>query len=204
MFSPAKHARSLRNLSARTPQRRFFSPLAIHSRFPATLHYYRRANRPSLFDRKEIGNRPQDLYDDGVEVAGDGLVYPKVERDARRPPPLESNGATLFPNTFSMQEFTRNHFDEFLDLKDSGETVDIPRIYTIPKGTSIPESLILIYEHLAWFSLQPSRGMSLQDLNRSLDDFFDSAATKESVESWLASHPFDAASDNAEEAWKNV
>jgi hypothetical protein len=55
--------------------------LAIHSRFPATLHYYRRAKRPSLFDRKEIGNRPQDLYDDGVEVAGDGLVYPKVERD---------------------------------------------------------------------------------------------------------------------------
>ncbi|KAM3506502.1 hypothetical protein MY10362_002311 [Beauveria mimosiformis] len=152
MFSLAKHAQSLRNLSACTTQRRFFSPLAIHSRFPATLHYYRRANRPSLFDRKEIDNRPQDLYDDGVEVAGDGLVYPKAERD----------------------------------------------------GTSIPESLILIYEHLAWFSLQPSRGMSLQDLNRSLDDFFDSAATKESVESWLASHPFDAASDNAEEAWKNV
>ncbi|KAM3466197.1 hypothetical protein NHJ6243_000937 [Beauveria neobassiana] len=125
----------------------------------------------------------------------------KTERDA---PLLESNGATLFPNTFSMQEFTRNHYDEFLDLKDAGETVDVPRIYTIPKGTSIPESLILIYEHLAWFSLQPSRGMSLRDLNRSLDDFFDSAATKESVESWLASHPFEAASDNAEEAWKNV
>ncbi|KAH8709598.1 hypothetical protein HC256_009512 [Beauveria bassiana] len=197
MFSVTKHARPLRNLLARNPQRRFFSPLAIHSRFPATLHYYRRANRPSLFDRKEIGNRPQDLYDDGVEVAADGLVYPKLERH-------ESNGATLFPNTFSMQEFTRNHYDEFLDLKDAGETVDVPRIYTIPKGTSIPESLILIYEHLAWFSLQPSRGMSLRDLNRSLDDFFDSAATKESVESWLASHPFEAASDNAEEAWKNV
>ncbi|OAA51129.1 hypothetical protein BBO_01076 [Beauveria brongniartii RCEF 3172] len=192
MFSLAKHARSLRNLSARTPKRRFFSPLAIHSRFPATLHYYRRANRPSLFDRKEIGNRPQDLYDDGVEVAGDGLVYPKAERDGE--------SLALFPKN----EFTRNHYDEFLDLKDAGETVDVPRIYTIPKGTSIPESLILIYEHLAWFSLQPSRGMSLQDLNRSLDDFFDSAATKESVESWLASHPFDAASDNAEEAWKNV
>ncbi|PMB71906.1 hypothetical protein BM221_002002 [Beauveria bassiana] len=96
----------------------------------------------------------------------------KTERDA---PLLESNGATLFPNTFSMQEFTRNHYDEFLDLKDAGETVDVPRIYTIPR-----------------------------DLNRSLDDFFDSAATKESVESWLASHPFEAASDNAEEAWKNV
>ncbi|KAF1733921.1 hypothetical protein CRV24_005452 [Beauveria bassiana] len=194
MFSVTKHARPLRNLLARNPQRRFFSPLAIHSRFPATLHYYRRANRPSLFDRKEIGNRPQDLYDDGVEVAADGLVYPKLERHGeslwlvfsinahylgakteRDALLLESNGATLFPNTFSMQEFTRNHYDEFLDLKDAGETVDVPRIYTIPK-----------------------------DLNRSLDDFFDSAATKESVESWLASHPFEAASDNAEEAWKNV
>ena len=41
----------------------------------------------------------------------------------------------MFPNTFTMQEYIRRYFDEFLDRLEGGEEVEKPRIYTIPKGT---------------------------------------------------------------------
>ncbi|EGX88447.1 hypothetical protein CCM_08491 [Cordyceps militaris CM01] len=180
-------------------QRRFFSPRAVHARvFPATLHHYRRAAAaPVLFDRGGGGSSSHlDEYG-GVEVAADGLVYPKAERDG-------SNGATVLPNTFSMQEFTRNRYDEWLDSRDAGQAEEVPQIYTISKATPIPDDLILIYEHLAWFSLQPSRGMPLHELNHVLDEFFQRMARKASVEAWLAAHPFEEASDNAEAGWMHV
>lgn len=88
-------------------------------------------------------------------------------------------------------------------------------------GTAIPDGLTLIYEHPAWFGLQPSHGMPLKgsgsyytgllqniltnlDLNCLLDEYFDKVAQKESVESWLASHPFEAASDSMEDSWKDL
>jgi hypothetical protein len=40
----------------------------------------------------------------------------------------------MFPNTFMMQEFVRRYFDEVLDRQDEGEDVEIPLLYTIPKG----------------------------------------------------------------------
>ena len=41
----------------------------------------------------------------------------------------------MLPNTFTMQEFTRRYFDEFLDRIERGEEVEMPQIYTLPKGT---------------------------------------------------------------------
>ncbi|KAM3515281.1 hypothetical protein MY11210_001022 [Beauveria gryllotalpidicola] len=126
---------------------------------------------------------------------------------------LESNGATLLPNTFTMQELIRNHYDAFLDLQESEEAehskqaeqnTDVPQIFTIPNGTAIPDGLTLIYEHPAWFGLQPSYGMPLKDLNYLLDEYFCKVAKKESVESWLASHPFEAANDSMEHSWKDM
>ncbi|KAM3551383.1 hypothetical protein ARSEF4850_007898 [Beauveria asiatica] len=115
---------------------------------------------------------------------------------------IVSNGAIMFPNTFTMQEFTRRYYDEFLDRKEDDENTEEPRIYTIPKAIPIPEGLILIHEFHARFSLQPSRGMPLQDLNHSLDAFFDLVAIKQTAESWLDEHPYHSAiADEAEDMW---
>jgi len=59
-------------------QCRAFSVKAICSSFPASLAYYSPRHKSSLFDHKENDSRPNDLYDEGVVVARDGLVYPGV------------------------------------------------------------------------------------------------------------------------------
>ncbi|KAM4058951.1 hypothetical protein HRG_008172 [Hirsutella rhossiliensis] len=113
-----------------------------------------------------------------------------------------SNGAIMFPNTFMMQELVRTYFDQVLDGEEQGNLVDMPSVYTIPKGTRIPSHLILINEYTARFSLQPSRGMPLKDLNQALDEFYAKHAHMEAAEKWLDAHPFqDAIPDDADAAW---
>ncbi|OAR02492.1 hypothetical protein LLEC1_08019 [Akanthomyces lecanii] len=139
MLSVKKRAKCISAVLSRGKQTRFFSPLAIYSRFPATLHYYQPKAKTSLFDRKEIDSRTHDSPADGVEVAADGLVYPKVARYAGfvLTLPQDSNGALFLPNTFIMQEFVRNDYDAFLDREESGQmepAMVAPQIWTIPKG----------------------------------------------------------------------
>jgi len=57
-----------------------FSVKAIHSVFPASLLYYRPKPRSSLFDHaeNEDESRRHDLWDEGVVISKDGLVYPGV------------------------------------------------------------------------------------------------------------------------------
>ncbi|EJP62052.1 uncharacterized protein BBA_08976 [Beauveria bassiana ARSEF 2860] len=99
-----------------------------------------------------------------------------------------------------MQKFIRRYYDEFLDRKEADENTEEPRIFTIPKATAIPESLILIHEFHARFSLQPSRGMPLQELNRLLEAFFDLVTIEKSAERWLVEHPYHSAiADEAED-----
>ncbi|KAK7416311.1 hypothetical protein QQX98_005255 [Neonectria punicea] len=108
----------------------------------------------------------------------------------------------MFPNTFEMQEVVRGNLDEALDREDEGKQVETPLIYTISKGTPIPSHFILINEYISKFSLQPSRGMSLKDLNQALDDFYGKYAHKETAEDWLSAHPYqEAASDDADTTW---
>ncbi|PNY23834.1 Uncharacterized protein TCAP_06226 [Tolypocladium capitatum] len=153
----------------------------------------------SLFDHQENESRPNDVYDEGVVIARDGLVYPGVHKHS------VSNGAAMFPNTFTQQEYIRRYFDDFIDREENGKAVDIPHMFTIPKGTPIPRHLILINECLARFSLQPSYGMSLRvsvELNKSLDEFWDQYATKETAEKWLDEHPFQSAmTDDGDQIW---
>ncbi|KND87317.1 hypothetical protein TOPH_08074 [Tolypocladium ophioglossoides CBS 100239] len=186
-------------LSHRQPHlfpRRQFSTKAIYSSFPATLHYYSPRATSTLFDHNENNGRPNTIRDEAVTVEKDGLVYPVVYSKS------VSNGAVMFPNTFMMQELVRRYYDEVLDREDEGEQVEWPFIYTIPKGTPIPSHLILINEYISRFSLQPSRGMSLKDLNRSLDEFYGKYACKETADDWLETHPFQAAlADDADAVW---
>ncbi|KAH6640659.1 hypothetical protein F5144DRAFT_561218 [Chaetomium tenue] len=185
--------------TARSPcsSGRHFSVKAIYSSFPATLHYYSPQKKVVLFDHKGSDNRSQELFEEAVTVAKDGLVYPTVNAASM------SNGAVMFPNTFMMQELVRRYFDEVLDRQDEGEDIEAPSLYTVPKGTPIPSHLILINEYISRFSLQPSHGMSLEDLNRSLNEFYERHAKKETVDSWLENHPFpEALPDEADERWK--
>ncbi|KFG79616.1 hypothetical protein MANI_029727 [Metarhizium anisopliae] len=147
--------------------RRQFSVKAIYSSFPATLHYYCPRRTSSLFDHQETESRSDDIYDEGVAIHKNGLVYPAVNASS------VSNGAVMFPNTFLMQELVRRYFDEALDREDEGKQVETPFIYTLPK-----------------------------DLNRSLDEFYNKHARKETAEEWLDAHPFQqAVADDADAVW---
>ncbi|KAG9254763.1 uncharacterized protein F5Z01DRAFT_654781 [Emericellopsis atlantica] len=181
---------------SRLLSRRLFSVKAIYSSFPTTLHYYSPRYSSSLLNHREIDDRPDGLYEEGVIVGQHGLVYPGVTGTS------VSNGAVMFPNTFMMQELARRHFNENLDREDEGKQVETPFIYTIPRGTQIPSDLILFNDYISQFSLQPSRGMPLADLNHLLDEFYNRHAQKESAETWFDAHPYqNAMADDADDVW---
>ncbi|KAG6009337.1 hypothetical protein E4U21_002645 [Claviceps maximensis] len=181
--------------AAVTLQTRRFNILAIHSRFPTTLTYYQAKQSSMLYDVTKRDSRPDALYHEGVRVASDGLVYPGAERES------VSHGAVMYPsNTVMMQELARMYFDEYADREEVTPGIEAPHIYTVPKGTPIPSDLILIREYDSKFSLQPSRGMHLSDLNRLLDDFFGRFATKQDADSWLEDHPFELTLSDARES----
>ncbi|KAI6372283.1 hypothetical protein MCOR25_003798 [Pyricularia grisea] len=115
------------------------------SKSPLRSHVYTSRMRLSLCRK----------FSEAVSIAKDGLVYPTVKSSM-------SNGAVMMPNTFTMQEIIRISMDEVLDLQDEGKHVETPYVFTIRKGTSVPERLILIHEAIARFSLQPSCAMSLK------------------------------------------
>ncbi|KAI0856848.1 hypothetical protein F4860DRAFT_491446 [Xylaria cubensis] len=199
MIGVAKRLTSRPIFSALT-LRREFSVKAIYSTFPATLLFYSARQKPNLYEEREDHDRPDDLYEDRVNLGSNGLVYPGVFKD-----PSTSNGATMFPNTFMMQEIIRLNYDEALEREDEGQQVNVPFIYTVPKGTAIPSHLILVNEYMSRFSLQPSRGTSLQDLNQALDEFYSKHAKKETADEWLDKHPFQSAiADDADAKWMSM
>ncbi|KAG7108253.1 hypothetical protein HYQ44_012727 [Verticillium longisporum] len=75
-------------------------------------------------------------------------------------------------------------------MRGSTELINTLFIYTIAQGTPIPSHLILINEYMSRFTLQPSHGMPLQELNQSLDKFYAQYAQKETTDSWLDAHDF--------------
>ncbi|KAK4151341.1 hypothetical protein C8A00DRAFT_17223 [Chaetomidium leptoderma] len=170
-----------------------FQARAIFATFPATMHYYSPHRLSSLFDCREKDSRPDDLRDEAVYVADNGLVYPRQPNNEQR----VSNGVVFMPNTFWMQELARLYFDQYyLDLVDEGKQVEEPYIYTVAKGNR----LILVHEDNERFSLQPSeQGMSLNDLNRSLDEFYDEHALQKTADEWLDEHPLRECMDGADE-----
>jgi len=100
-----------------------------------------------------------------------------------------------------MQECVRRYVDEYLDRAEDDDATEPPRIYTVSKGTPIPGNLVLINEYSSRFSLQPSHGTPLQDLNRSLSHFFQQFAANDLAEEWLDNHPYQTAMSDEVEAW---
>ncbi|KAG9232174.1 hypothetical protein BJ875DRAFT_381324 [Amylocarpus encephaloides] len=60
-----------------------------------------------------------------------------------------------------MQELTRMHYDHYLDAVESSAPTADPHYLCLPKGTSIPSSLILFRERKSRLSLQPSHPVPL-------------------------------------------
>ncbi|KAG6065420.1 hypothetical protein E4U32_007390 [Claviceps aff. humidiphila group G2b] len=84
-----------------------------------------------------------------------------------------SNGVSFWPNTILLQEVVRQHFDYYLECKEEGKQAEKPFVFTISK-----------------------------DLNRTLDDFYNKHALKETADDWLAKHPWkDAVAEENEEVW---
>ncbi|EER42716.1 conserved hypothetical protein [Histoplasma capsulatum H143] len=55
----------------------------IFSVFPATLYRFQVYRESRLYDRRLAKNdRDYEEYEDGIEVASDGLVYPNISLDA--------------------------------------------------------------------------------------------------------------------------
>lgn len=121
---------------------------AIYSSFPATLFYYSPRQHSGLYDHKDIGNRPDSPIQEAVVVESDGLVYPASKKNTNScqcnfsaprwaveglTELAVSNGAVMFPNTFAMQEFTRQYYDDHMNLIDEGKEAEAPFIYAIPK-----------------------------------------------------------------------
>jgi hypothetical protein len=48
----------------------------------------------------------------------------------------------MYPNTFMMQELIRRNFDENAEREEEGKQVDVPYIFTIPKGWIVREGIM--------------------------------------------------------------
>ncbi|BDD57850.1 hypothetical protein MAP00_003178 [Monascus purpureus] len=70
-------------------------------------------------------------------------------------------------------------------------------------GTVIPDSLLLYRERDSRFLLQPSRPMSLMDLNKTLTDFYIKSGTILDPDGWLEKHPYHEAYFDDSEEWMN-
>ncbi|KAI1307405.1 hypothetical protein F5Y03DRAFT_352155, partial [Xylaria venustula] len=187
MIGTIRHLTSRSSLAPRL-LRRNFSVKGIYSSFPTTLMYYSQRQKLGLYDERTSDDRPDQHHDDGVALTN-GLVFPGVHDNG-------SNGAIMYPNTFLMQEIFRRYYDDGLDREEDGQKVDTPYIFSVPKGTPIPSHLILLNLSTSKFSLQPARGMPLQALNETLDEFYRKHATKETADEWFDQHPYNLAVDD--------
>ncbi|KAF2245107.1 hypothetical protein BU26DRAFT_76960 [Trematosphaeria pertusa] len=178
--------------------KRDFSLISIHSSFPASLLRLNAGAKSNLFDYQDQASIEYQSPRDGVRISERGVIYPAVFTNL----PSVSNGAALMPNTFMMQEIIRTAVDQYVDDQENGISVERPVVFTIPKGTTIPRTLVLLREHTSRFSLQPSGPTALDALNNILDEFYLKYAEKQTAEEWLDNHDFaSAVADDAEILW---
>ncbi|KAJ6021044.1 hypothetical protein N7540_006548 [Penicillium herquei] len=186
-----RHAQPAMRFS-RFQNTRSFSYVSKHQAFPASLYRFQLYRSSRLYDQ----NDPEEDrdYNDRVEVSADGLIHPKVDIG-------RSNGASFMPNTHFMQQVTRGQFDTYLDNVDDGQPTLDPHYLCIPKGTLIPESLILYRDVQAFFSLQPMQPMSLNILNETLSRFYLDHGRFLDAEEWLGGHHYHEAFFDDKEDW---
>ncbi|OAL45419.1 hypothetical protein IQ07DRAFT_635311 [Pyrenochaeta sp. DS3sAY3a] len=164
--------------------RRLFSTVAYSTRFPATLL---RLNAGSTFKKLPSETDGRVIRYDGSRKWMDCIALDR---------------ATLGPNTFSMQEIIRTAVDNYYEDIEDGSRILSPFIFTIPKGTRLPDGLILLRESIALFSLHSSQQTSPEEFDDRVAEFFTQCAVKQEADAWLDNHLYEeAAVDENEGEW---
>ncbi|KAF1365186.1 hypothetical protein EJ07DRAFT_161282 [Lizonia empirigonia] len=162
------------------------SIIPTHSSFPATLLRLNAGPtfKPFWFERQTQSN---EANHDNSDVWTNCLAL---------------NDATLMPNTFMMQEITRTAVENYFEDKENDMCVERPFIFTIPKGTTLPATLVLRRENLSQFSLRPSAHTPSNDLDNILNEFYSKYAEKQEANEWLMDHKYeDAIAAENEKEW---
>ncbi|KAF1828188.1 hypothetical protein BDW02DRAFT_635342 [Decorospora gaudefroyi] len=181
----------------RTTHRRGHSVISAHSSFPATLFRLNAGSAFKPFSFERQAQRNELRINDQLEQSPDNQENADVWTNC-----LVLNRATLMPNTFIMQEIIRTAADNYFEDKENGMSVERPFIFTVPKGTTLPTTLVLLRETPFQFSLQPSLHTSPKDLDNILDEFYSKYADKKDVDEWLMDHKYeDAIAAENEKEW---
>ncbi|KAG8627751.1 hypothetical protein KVT40_003624 [Elsinoe batatas] len=102
----------------------------------------------------------------------------KVQPKATTPHTYEwPNGASMRPNSATLHE---------LLLGFRGANVIV---YEIPRGTTLPDDLILVHEFADHYSLQAAKEMSVEELNKKLTAFFAKHGRICSRDEWFEKYP---------------
>lgn len=124
-----------------------------------------------LAQQTKLGRSSYDV----VLNASDSLVHPSVGSNFQGP-----NGASLRPNSPFMQEIIRGF---------KGKSVTI---YMLQEGTALPQDLTLLHEHSDHHSLQCTRPMKLEELNKLVTDFCVKHGEKLTKQQFVDRFPFDS------------
>ncbi|OAR02418.1 hypothetical protein LLEC1_07213 [Akanthomyces lecanii] len=112
-----------------------------------------------------------------------GLVQAKAQdphtyRDGIDWESAAPNGASMRPNTPYQQLLVKKLF--------KGHDV---QVYAVPKGTRLPDHLLLVHERSDHYSLQPAQSMTLGELNEQITRFLQRNALLYSKSQWLDAYP---------------
>ncbi|MCJ1463596.1 hypothetical protein MMC07_002204 [Pseudocyphellaria aurata] len=131
---------------------------------------FRVNNGPSitLRDRTVKKTGPYDL------VTEAGKVKPKALDPNTYAAP---NGASMRPNTPKQNNLVKT-------LKGADVIV-----YAIPKGTQLPNGLVLVHEFRDHYSLQASIEMTLAELNANITNFLSITGQRLTKVQWLQKYP---------------
>jgi hypothetical protein len=119
------------------------------------IELFRIQNGPSTKLREFAAQQRKNSKSYDLVAQPDGLIHPKTSEFFEGP-----NGSSLRPIGPVIFEVV-SHWRG----KDA-------RIYRIPKGTKLPDNLILLHEHSDHYSLQTTEPVKLSELNKRLTVFF--------------------------------
>ncbi|MCJ1257297.1 hypothetical protein MMC24_005122 [Lignoscripta atroalba] len=115
-----------------------------------------------------------------------GTVKPKALDPAsyKRGNFLAPNGASLRPNSPYQHHLVK--------MFQGGDAL----IYAVPKGTALPEDLILVHERSDHWSLQPAKEIAIDELNEKITAFLEEKGEAMSMDQWQSKYPAPTESSN--------
>ncbi|MCJ1249704.1 hypothetical protein MMC30_006930 [Trapelia coarctata] len=132
-----------------------------------------RTNNGTSIVLRDRAMKPTGSYDLLTEA---GKVKPKA-LDPATYADTTPNGASMRPNTRTQNSLVKTFH---------GSNIVI---FAIPQGTQIPDGLILVHGFADHYSLQAAKEMTLQELNKRVTDFMNTAGQRLTKEQWFQKYP---------------